>query len=98
MVLDHTDINTLIVTETNYTPRILTDLNRAGYDISDINVGDAIPQAFVNRLIDENKGFLLLARDEKGARSWSCTTNTPCSLQPATAIKPEQTIRIIFCW
>lgn len=63
----NTDINTLIVTETNYTPRILTDLNRAGYDISDINVGDAIPQAFVNRLIDENKGFLLLARDEKGA-------------------------------
>ena len=62
----HTDINTLIVTETNYTPRVLTDLERAGYDISDINVGDTIPTAFTNRLIDENKGFLLLARNENG--------------------------------
>lgn len=62
----HTDINTLIVTETNYTPRVLTDLERAGYDISDINVGDTISTAFTNRLIDENKGFLLLARNENG--------------------------------
>ncbi len=63
----YTDTNSLIVTETNYTPRVLTDLNHAGYDVSALKIGDKISQAFTNQLIDENKGFLLLARDEKGA-------------------------------
>lgn len=62
----HTDIDTLSITETHYTPRILSDLAKAGYDVSMVSTGDEIAQSFVNLLIDENKEDLILARDEKG--------------------------------
>lgn len=62
----HTDIDTLSITETHYTPRILADLAKAGYDVSEIKSGDRISPAFVNLLIDENKESLILARTENG--------------------------------
>ena len=62
----HTDIDTLSVTETHYTPRVLADLAKAGYDVSKVKAGDEIAQSFVNQLIDENKESLILARNENG--------------------------------
>ncbi len=62
----HTDVNSLLVTETNFTARVLDDLHEAGYDISAFKIGDKIPPAFTNQLIDEDNGKLLLARDENG--------------------------------
>ena len=62
----HCDTSSLIVTENYYTPRILKDLKRAGYDVSKIHVGDEIPKSFINKLIDINKSDLILARDEEG--------------------------------
>lgn len=62
----HTDLGSLIITETHFTPRVLSDLQQAGYDVSQCRAGDKIPQAFINKLIDENKGKLLLARDKNG--------------------------------
>lgn len=62
----HCDIASLRVTETNYTPRVISDLKKAGYDMSDIKVGDKIAQTFMNKLIDEHKEDLILARDENG--------------------------------
>lgn len=62
----HCDTGSLLVTETYYTPRILKDLKRAGYDVAKIHIGDEIPQPFINELIDANKADLILARDESG--------------------------------
>ena len=62
----HTDTNSLIVTETNFTTRVLSDLQQAGYNVSDYKIGEKIPQAFINNVIDEKKGYLLSARDENG--------------------------------
>lgn len=62
----HTDINTLSITETHYTPRILKDLTLAEYDVTNIKAGDRIPPAFINELIDKHEERLILARDDKG--------------------------------
>lgn len=60
------DINSLIVTETHYTPRILNDLAAAKFDVSEIKVGDRISQNFTDELLDNNQAYLILARDENG--------------------------------
>lgn len=62
----HCDIASLRVTETHYTPKIITDLRNAGYDMSGVKAGDKIASAFMNKLIDERKESLILARDENG--------------------------------
>jgi len=62
----HSDINSLSVTEITYTPRVIKDLKKAGFDVSEIAVGDVIPQSFVNELIDMHRENLILARDNKG--------------------------------
>lgn len=60
------ELSVLSVVETHYTPRIITDLGKAKYDVSNIKVGDKIPQEFIDELIDSKKESLILARDENG--------------------------------
>lgn len=60
------DVDTLVVTETRYTPRIIKDLSKHGYDTSDIKVGQKIPEEVLDKFFDEKKEALLLARDEDG--------------------------------
>ncbi len=60
------DINTLVVTETNFTQRVLDDLRKNGYDVSNFKVGEPIAEEFIIQVLDNKQGNLLLARDENG--------------------------------
>ena len=60
------DVDRLIVTEINYTPRIIDDLAKAGYDTTNMLPGTPIEQEFIDHLLDINQGTLILARDENG--------------------------------
>lgn len=60
------DKSRLIITETNFTPRVLTDLAQANISCAKYKIGDKIPQALVKRLMKADKGKLLAARDENG--------------------------------
>lgn len=60
------ELSAISIVETHYTPQIITDLEKAKYDVSDIKVGDKIPQEFIDELIDSQKEGLILARDENG--------------------------------
>lgn len=61
-----TDINSLVVTERQFTPRILNDLANKGFDVSQFKPKMPIPQSFIDHMIDNGYGDLLLARDKKG--------------------------------
>lgn len=60
------DASRIIITETNFTPRVLTDLAKAKIPCDDYHIGDKIPQPLINALMHEDKGILLAARDENG--------------------------------
>ena len=60
------DIGSLVITEINFTPRIINDLKGTEYYNDDFKVGDKIPQELTDRLFWDNKESLLLARDENG--------------------------------
>jgi hypothetical protein len=60
------DVNSLIVTETHYTPEILHNLEQAGYNIENRKVGMPIPIGFVNKLIDRDQARLIEARCADG--------------------------------
>ncbi len=62
----HSDVDTLAITETHYTKRILTDLARAKYDVSGINEGDRIDPEFINELFAVGQENLVLAREMNG--------------------------------
>ncbi|MBP5353186.1 MAG: hypothetical protein J6Y91_05425 [Alphaproteobacteria bacterium] len=60
------DPNSISVIDTNFTSQILSDLKKGGYDISAYTIGQKIPQELIDDVIDQDKGCLLAARDEKG--------------------------------
>lgn len=59
-----TDVSHIIITETHFTEKVLADLKKAKIPIEDYKVGEKIPQDLINDLIYNDKGFLLIARDE----------------------------------
>lgn len=61
-----TDSDKIVITELEFTPRILTDLNKAGISCEDYHLGEKIPSSLVADLMREDKGYLLAARDENG--------------------------------
>ena len=60
------DKSRIIITETNFTPRVLDDLAQENIPCGKYQVGDKIPQALVKRLMKNDKGELLAARDKDG--------------------------------
>lgn len=60
------DLESLVVTETHYTPQILKDLSRNGFDVRGIEVGMPIPDKFINYLIDNDKEQLVAAKTKDG--------------------------------
>lgn len=60
------DASRLIVTEIYFTPRVLADLAKNKIPCKGYKVGDKIPQELINTLMHEDKGLLLVARDENG--------------------------------
>lgn len=60
------DKSRIIITETNFTPRVLADLAAENISCGKYKVGDKIPQALVKRLMKADKGGLLTARDANG--------------------------------
>jgi hypothetical protein len=62
------DTSRIIITETYFTPRVLTDLAKAKIPCDEYQIGDKIPQTLINALMHEDKGILLAARDENGSR------------------------------
>ena len=65
------DLGSLVITERNYTQRILEGLARDeltnfGIDVSKLEVGMPIPQEFIDYMIDNNKAELIMARDDTG--------------------------------
>lgn len=60
------DLDCLVVTEIYHTKRTLKDLQEHGYDVSNVKIGDKIPQKLVNKLVDEDKAHLIAARDADG--------------------------------
>ena len=63
-----TDVSHIIITETNFTERVLADLKKAKISVDDYAVGDKIPQDMVEYLFRHDKGILIAARDENGNR------------------------------
>lgn len=59
-----TDTYHLIITETYFTEKTLSDLRSAKIPVDDFNVGDKIPQTLMNDLFKQDKGHLIIARDE----------------------------------
>ena len=60
------DVDRIVVTETHFTARVLEDLKKHNYDISEFHIGDRISNEFINQVFDKNEENLLLARDENG--------------------------------
>lgn len=65
------DVTSLIVTEREYTKRILEgiakdELINFGIDVSTLKEGMPIPQEFIDYMVDNNKAELIMARDEEG--------------------------------
>lgn len=60
-----TDASHIIITETHFTEKTLTDLEKAKIPVKDYNVGDEIPQDLVDYLFRHDQGMLIAARDEK---------------------------------
>lgn len=60
------DIGSLVITEMNFTPRILKDLEHTQYYDKSFKVGEPIPDELMERMFRDDKESLLLARDEKG--------------------------------
>ncbi len=60
------DISSLVVTEINFTPRIIKDLRNTPYYSEDYKVGDKIPEELMDRMFTEDKENILIARDENG--------------------------------
>ncbi|MBR3675560.1 MAG: hypothetical protein IKN71_00280 [Alphaproteobacteria bacterium] len=60
------EVDSLVVTETHYTQRILDDLEARRYDVSALKVGDPITEEMTERLFNNDQEHLLLARDENG--------------------------------
>ena len=61
------DLESLIVTETHYTERVLKDLRKNGFDVRGIEVGMPIPDKFTDYLIDNKQENLILAREKDGS-------------------------------
>lgn len=61
------DVNSLTITELHYNERVLHDLAKAGYDVSNIKVGDAISEKFTNLLFSRGQENLILARNADGS-------------------------------
>ena len=61
-----TDPTKITVTSFEYTPQIIKDLSKAGYDVNDIKVYSPIPQEFTDYLIMHHQEKLIQARDENG--------------------------------
>ena len=61
------DLESLVVTETHYTARILKDLKKNGFNVRGIEAGMPIADDFVNYLIDADREDLLLARNPDGS-------------------------------
>ena len=59
-----TDPTKVTVTSYVYTPRILKDLEKAGYEAEDIEQGSPIPQVFTDYLVLHHQEKLIQARDE----------------------------------
>lgn len=58
----------LVITETNFTERVLSDLKRAGITSKEFKLGAPIPQVLTDYLIDGDKGHLIIARDKNGRK------------------------------
>ena len=61
------NLDSLIVTENHYTPRVLKDLKKAGFDTGKLEVGMPIPEEFINYLVDNGQEKLILARNDDGS-------------------------------
>ena len=61
-----TEPSRITVTSFEYTPQIIKDLTKAGYDVKGIEVGSPIPQEFTDYLIMHRQEKLIQARDENG--------------------------------
>ena len=59
-----TDASHIIITETHFTEKALTDLKKAKIPVEDYAVGDKIPQDLVDYLFRHDQGLLIVARDE----------------------------------
>lgn len=60
------DIDRVIITEINYTQKVLDDLKAHHYDVSKFKVGDPIPEKIIDEVFTHNQEHLLLAYDENG--------------------------------
>ena len=58
----------LVITEMYFTERVLADLKKTKMYKKEFKLGQPIPQDFINSLIDDDKGDLIAARDEKGRK------------------------------
>ncbi len=56
----------LIVTELYFTDRVLKDLKKEKINCDEFKKGDPIPQVLIDYLIDNDKGNLIVARNEQG--------------------------------
>ena len=61
-----TDTSSVTVTSLVYTPRIINDLQAAGYNLKSMKVGSRIHPEFVEYLVDHHQEKLIQARDENG--------------------------------
>lgn len=61
-----TDSDRIIITESVFTANIIADLEASGISCRGYQIGDSIPQSLIAKLMAEDKGYLVAARDEKG--------------------------------
>ena len=60
------DIDSLVITETHYTKRVIDDLKKHGYPVNDDQLGEPIADYIIDTVFANNKEHLLLARDDNG--------------------------------
>lgn len=60
-------LESLVVTETHYTEKVIKDLHKSGFDTRKIEVGMPIPDKFIDYLIDNDKENLIIARNPDGS-------------------------------
>ena len=60
------DIPSLIITEINFTPRIIKDIENTKYYDKNYKVGDEIPYELIDNMMRDDRENILVARDENG--------------------------------
>ncbi|MBR3502415.1 MAG: hypothetical protein IKO06_05875 [Alphaproteobacteria bacterium] len=65
------DLDSLVVTEIYYTPQVISNLKKIGFDTKKAKVGARIPEELVEHLMDVNQDYLLEALNPDGSKVYT---------------------------